>query len=82
MYWAQALAGQTRDKELQARFAKVAQQLGDNEAKIAQDLLAAQGKPMDIGGYYDPDPVKTPKAMRPCATLNAIIDAVAKEKAL
>jgi isocitrate dehydrogenase len=77
LYWAQALAAQTKDKELQARFAKVAQQLGDNEAKIAQDLLAAQGKPMDIGGYYDPDPAKTAKAMRPCATFNAIIDAIA-----
>jgi len=77
LYWAQALAAQTRDKELQARFAKVAQQLGDNEAKIAKDLIDAQGKPMDIGGYYDPDPVKTAKAMRPCATFNAIIDAIA-----
>lgn len=77
LYWAQALAAQTKDKELQARFAKVAKQLGDNEAKIAQDLLDAQGKPMDIGGYYDPDPVKTSKAMRPSATFNAIIDAIA-----
>jgi len=77
LYWAQALAAQTRDKELQARFAKVAQRLGDNEAKIAKDLIDAQGKPMDIGGYYDPDPVKTSKAMRPSATFNAIIDAIA-----
>jgi isocitrate dehydrogenase len=77
MYWAQALAGQTRDKELQARFAGVAKQLGDNEAKINQELLASQAKPMDIGGYYDPDPVKTSKAMRPSATFNAIIDAIA-----
>ena len=82
LYWAQALAGQTKDKELQARFSKVARQLGDNETKIAQDLIAAQGKPMDIGGYYDPDPVKTAKAMRPNATFNAIIDAIALEKAL
>jgi len=77
LYWAQALAGQTKDKELQARFAGVAKQLGDNEAKINQELLAAQAKPMDIGGYYDPDPVKTSKAMRPSATFNAIIDAIA-----
>jgi isocitrate dehydrogenase len=77
LYWAQALAGQTRDKELQARFAGVAKQLGDNEAKINQELLAAQAKPMDIGGYYDPDPVKTSKAMRPSGTFNAIIDAIA-----
>jgi len=77
LYWAQALAGQAKDKELQARFAPVAKQLGENEAKIAGDLIAAQGKPMDIGGYYDPDPSKASKAMRPCATFNAIIDAIA-----
>ena len=77
LYWAQALAGQAKDKELQARFAGVAKQLGDNEAKINQELLASQAKPMDIGGYYDPDPVKTSKAMRPSGTFNAIIDAIA-----
>jgi len=77
MYWAQALGGQTKDKELQARFAGVAKKLEENEAKINQELLAAQAKPMDIGGYYDPDPVKTSKAMRPSATFNAIIDAIA-----
>ena len=77
LYWAQALAGQAKDKELQVRFAPVAKKLGENEAKIAGDLIAAQGKPMDIGGYYDPDPVKTSKAMRPNATFNAIIDAIA-----
>ena len=82
LYWAQALAAQAKDKELQTRFAKVAQQLGDNEKKIAQDLLDAQGKPMDIGGYYDPDPVKTSNAMRPCATFNAIVDAISLETAL
>jgi isocitrate dehydrogenase len=82
LYWAEALAAQTRDKELQARFAKVARQLGDNEKKIAQDMLDAQGKPMDIGGYYDPDPVKTSKAMRPSATFNAIVDAISLETAL
>ncbi|OIP32740.1 MAG: isocitrate dehydrogenase (NADP(+)) [Deltaproteobacteria bacterium CG2_30_66_27] len=76
LYWAQALGGQTKDKDLQARFAPVARQLGENEAKIAGDLIAAQGKPMDIGGYYDPDPAKASKAMRPCATFNAIIDAI------
>jgi isocitrate dehydrogenase len=77
MYWAQALAGQAKDKELQARFAGVAKRLEENEAKINQELLAAQAKPMDIGGYYDPDPVKTSKAMRASATFNAIIDAIA-----
>jgi isocitrate dehydrogenase len=77
LYWAQAIAEQTKDKELQARFAKVAQQLGDNEAKINEELIGAQGKPVDMGGYYHPDKVKTEKAMRPSATLNAIIDAIA-----
>jgi isocitrate dehydrogenase len=76
MYWAQALAEQTRDKDLQARFAKVARQLEENEAKINEELIGAQGKPQDIGGYYQTDPVKTTKAMRPSATLNAIIDAI------
>ncbi len=77
MYWAEALAAQTKDKDLATRFAKVAQQLKDNEAKINEELIGAQGKPQDIGGYYMPDPVKTEKAMRPSATLNAIIDAIA-----
>ena len=77
MYWAEALAGQTKDKDLQARFAKVAKQLQENEAKINEELIGAQGKPQDIGGYYLPDPAKTEKAMRPSATLNAIINAIA-----
>jgi isocitrate dehydrogenase len=77
LYWAQALAEQTQDKDLQARFAKLAKQLGENEAKIAAELIAAQGKPVDTGGYYRPDPKKTAAAMRPSATLNAIIEAVA-----
>jgi isocitrate dehydrogenase len=77
LYWAQALATQAKDKELQTRFAGVARQMGDNEEKIAQDLIAAQGKPVDLGGYYDPDPSKIAKAMRPCATLNAIVDGMA-----
>ena len=77
LYWAEALAAQTKDKDLQARFAKVAKQLGENEAKINEELIAAQGKPVDMGGYYHPDFEKTSKAMRPSATLNAIIDAIA-----
>jgi isocitrate dehydrogenase len=55
----------------------VAKQLGENAAKIDAELIAAQGKPMDIGGYYRPDPKKTAAAMRPSATLNAIIEAMA-----
>jgi isocitrate dehydrogenase len=76
MYWAEALAAQTVDKDLATRFANVAQQLQENEAKINEELIGAQGKPQDIGGYYNPDPAKTEKAMRPSATLNAIIDAI------
>jgi len=74
MYWAEALAAQTQDPELQARFSKVAKQLVENEAKILAELNAAQGKPVDIGGYYRPNPEKTSKAMRPSPTFNAIVD--------
>ena len=76
LYWAQALAAQTKDKELQARFTKLAQTLTDNEAKINAELLGAQGKPQDIGGYYHPDFEKASKAMRPSATLNAALAAL------
>ena len=77
LYWAQALAQQTRDKGLAARFVKIAKDLADNEAKITDELLAAQGKPVNVGGYYHPDDAKASKAMRPSATLNAIVDAIA-----
>jgi isocitrate dehydrogenase len=77
LYWAEALAAQTQDTELQARFAKVARQLQDNEAKIVAELNAAQGRPVDIGGYFRPNPALTSKAMRPSPTLNAIVDAIA-----
>jgi isocitrate dehydrogenase len=73
LYWAQALAAQTDDTELQARFAKLATELGDSEAKIIAELNAAQGKAVDIGGYYHPDRALTTKAMRPSATFNAIL---------
>jgi isocitrate dehydrogenase len=76
-YWAEALAAQMKDRELQARFARVAKRLVENEATINRELIAAQGKPVDMGGYYHPDPVKTERAMRPSPTLNAIIDAIA-----
>jgi isocitrate dehydrogenase len=74
MYWAQALAAQTEDKELQAHFTKLAKQLKDNEEKIVAELSAVQGKPVDIGGYYKPDLKKLEQVMRPSATLNQIID--------
>ena len=75
LYWAQMLAKQTQDPELQARFSGVARQLADNEDKIVQELIDAQGQPVDIGGYYHPNDEMAAKAMRPSATLNAIVDA-------
>ncbi|CAE6727340.1 NADP-dependent isocitrate dehydrogenase [Paraburkholderia nemoris] len=77
MYWAEALAAQTEDAALQAQFAGVAKAMAENEAKIIEELGAAQGKPVDIGGYYRPNVELTSKAMRPSATLNKIVDAVA-----
>ncbi len=76
LYWAQALAAQTKDAELQARFKPLAETLAKNEAKINGELIGAQGKPVDIGGYYLPDPAKASAAMRPSATLNAAIAAL------
>ncbi|KMM83952.1 isocitrate dehydrogenase [Pseudomonas taetrolens] len=73
LYWAQALAAQTEDKELQAQFAPVAKALTENEATIVAELNAVQGKPVDIGGYYHADAALVSKAMRPSATFNAII---------
>ena len=70
LYWAQALAEQTEDGELQAKFSKLAKQLADNEAKIVAELNEVQGKPVDIGGYYHPNAELASKAMRPSATLN------------
>jgi isocitrate dehydrogenase len=77
LYWAQALSQQTQDKNLATRFAKIAKDMADNEAKISAELLGAQGKPVDVGGYYHPNDAKASKAMRPSATLNAIVDAIA-----
>ncbi len=76
LYWAEALAKQTHDPELKARFTEVAKQLAANEDKIIQELKDAQGQPVDIGGYYHPDFELAAKAMRPSATLNAIVDAI------
>ena len=76
MYWAEALAAQNKDQELKAKFTKVYQTLAANEAKINEELLAAQGKAVDMGGYYHPDKAKVAKAMRPSPTLNAIIDSL------
>jgi isocitrate dehydrogenase len=76
LYWAEALAAQTKDAALQARFKPLAETLAKNEDKINAELIGAQGKPVDIGGYYLPDDTKATAAMRPSATLNAAIDAL------
>jgi isocitrate dehydrogenase len=76
MYWAQALADQTEDASLAECFTPVAAALRENEDNIIQELLAAQGKPVDIGGYYMPDPEKTAAQMRPSRLFNAVIDAL------
>ena len=77
LYWAQALAAQTEDKELSSRFAPLAKALADNEKKIVDELNAVQGKPVDIGGYYAASPSKAGAVMRPSATFNAVIDRLA-----
>jgi len=76
LYWAQALAEQAEDPALAERFAEVAAALAENEQEIVTELAAAQGKPVDIGGYYHPDEELAARAMRPSATLNAIIDSI------
>ena len=76
LYWAQALAAQDKDAELKARFAPLAKTLADNEDKINVELIAAQGKPVDMGGYYHPDFARTSAAMRPSATLNQTLAAI------
>ena len=70
LYWAQALAAQNKDAELKATFTEIAKELTDNEAKINEELIGAQGKHQEIGGYYKPDFNLTDKAMRPSETLN------------
>ncbi len=76
LYWAQALAKQDKDPDLKARFADVARRMEENEEKIVQELVDAQGETVSIGGYYRPDSQMAAQAMRPSATLNAIIDAI------
>jgi isocitrate dehydrogenase len=76
LYWAQALAARDNSSALAARFKPLAETLSANEVKIAAELIAAQGKPVDMGGYYLPDPAKVSAAMRPSATLNAAIAAL------
>lgn len=77
LHWARELAQQTEDAELAQAFARLSAELAEKEHMIMEELLAVQGRPADIGGYYRPDPKKTAAVMRPSATLNAIIDAIA-----
>lgn len=74
MYWAQALSNQTTDLELKAKFQSVAKELATNESKINEELIAAQGNPVDIGGYYQPNEKLASDAMRASSTLNGIVD--------
>ena len=76
LYWAQALAAQDQDAGLKEKFATVAADLAAKEEAISGELLAAQGAPVDIGGYYHPDDLKTAAAMRPSRTFNTVIDAL------
>ncbi|WP_286925651.1 NADP-dependent isocitrate dehydrogenase [Flavobacterium sp. UBA4197] len=77
LYWAEALATQTKDAELQAQFAPIAKELFENEAQINGELIGAQGKAQNIGGYYHPAQTLTDEAMRPSTTLNTILNKIA-----
>ncbi len=73
MYWAEALAAQSKDKALAERFGKLAKLLNENEAKIVEELNSVHGHPVEIGGYFQPNPELVDKAMRPSATLNSTL---------
>ncbi|MBT4162452.1 MAG: NADP-dependent isocitrate dehydrogenase [Gammaproteobacteria bacterium] len=76
MYWAEAMAAQDKDPSLKEKFQTMADTLHSNEDKINEEMLAAQGDPVDVGGYYQPDPEQATKAMRPSQTFNATLDAI------
>lgn len=75
-YWAEALANQTDDADLAAKFGPIAAEFVANEQQISNELISVQGSPVDLGGYYQPDPTKVAAAMRPSATLNRIVDSI------
>jgi isocitrate dehydrogenase len=77
LYWAQELAAQGEDPELQSKFAPLAKALAGSEQKILEELAAVQGAPAEIGGYYMADPEKLTAVMRPSATFNAVLGTVA-----
>jgi isocitrate dehydrogenase len=76
LYWAQALAEQNEDKGLQEKFRGIAKQLADNEAKIVEEFRQSEGRTVEIGGYYHPNPALVTRAMRPSVTFNAILDSI------
>jgi len=76
LYWAQTLAAQDKDGSIQEFFAPIAKKLKENETKIAEELLSAQGNAVDVGGYFLPNDEMATKAMRPSATFNSIIDSL------
>jgi isocitrate dehydrogenase len=76
LYWAQSMTEQIKDIELQERFTKLSQELADNETKIIDELISAQGKPVDMGGYYKPNIEMVTEAMRPSETFNAAVKAL------
>ncbi|EWS82247.1 isocitrate dehydrogenase [Brachybacterium phenoliresistens] len=76
LYWAQELAAQSEDAELATAFASIAEDFTAAEEAIASELLAVQGKPADIGGYYRPDPARAAEVMRPSQTLNALVEKI------
>ena len=76
MYWAEALAQQTKDKELQEIFAPIAEELSKNEQAIVSELNSAQGSPVNIDGYYKPDSRLLEKAMRPSKTFNRVLESI------
>jgi isocitrate dehydrogenase len=76
MYWAEALAAQDEDTDLKERFTPVAKAFAENESKINDELIGVQGSPVEIDGYYKPNPALVDKAMRPSSTLNEILASV------
>ena len=76
MYWAEAMAYQDEDPSLKEKFGKLFNTLGENETTINQEMLAAQGEPVDVGGYYRPDAAMAAEAMRPSQTFNAALEAL------
>ena len=76
MYWAEAMAYQDEDPSLKEKFGTLFNTLGENETTINQEMLAAQGEPVDVGGYYQPDAAMAAEAMRPSQTFNAALEAL------